>query len=89
MAINNSQNQMLPYDQQKLIACLLSAIPLSYLMTYIKNPKHLLLFTVLSSAVLQMVAFEWWILVLWLQQNIVYVICKLGPRAKIGRLVLI
>lgn len=80
---------MLPYDQQKLIGCLITAIPLCYSMTFIKSPKLLLLFTIVSSVLLQMIVFEWWILALWLQQNVVYLICKLGPRGKLGKIVLV
>lgn len=80
---------MFSYDQQKLIACLITAIPLSYIMTVLKKPTHLLAFTIVCSVILQSIVFEKWIILLWIQQNIVYVICKFGPRAKVGKIVFI
>lgn len=37
---------------------------------------------------LQLVVFEEWIVLLWMQQNVVYLMCRYGPRGRIGKFVL-
>lgn len=79
---------MLPEDQQKLVGCLLAAIPLCYLMTYMRNPRWLLAYSCGVSAILQVIVFREWIILLWIQQHLVYLICRFGPRAKVGSIVI-
>lgn len=49
---------MLPYDQLKLIACLMTAIPLSYLMGCLRRPALMLALTCTASIVMQVIVFE-------------------------------
>ncbi len=80
---------MFPDDQLRLLGCLLAAIPLSYVMTYIRSAKLLIAYSCMASAIMQVIVFERWILLLWLQQHIVYLICRFGPRSKAGAIVII
>lgn len=80
---------MLPYDQLKLIGCLMTAIPLSYMMSCLRKPALILALTCTVSIIMQILIFESWIVLLWAQQNVVFFLCKYGPRAKIGKIVLI
>lgn len=49
---------MLPEDQLRLIGCLLFAVPVSYLMTYIRKPAFLLLLTCSISVIMQVIVFR-------------------------------
>ncbi len=80
---------MLPQDQLKLIGCLLMSVPLSFTMSYIQKPAFLLMFTCTISIIMQMIVFRQQIILLWIQQNIVYFLCKFGPRKIIGKVIMI
>lgn len=81
---------MLTPDQIRLISCLLAAVPLSYLLSSLPpNPKKLILFNCFVSVIMQIIVFQAEAPMLWLQQAIVYLLCKYAPRRNIGNIVLI
>lgn len=80
---------MLPPDQQILIGCLLSAIPICYLTTYLKKPNQIILLSIAVSMTMQALVFGVWSLLLWTQQVAIYFMCKWLPSHNIGKTVLI
>lgn len=78
---------MLPPDQLRLISCLLISIPLSFFMSTIHKPSKLLSFTCIVTIIFHSYLFGFEALGLWLQQHIVYFICKFGPRKRAGFIV--
>lgn len=80
---------MLPPDQQLLIACLLSAIPICYSMTYINKSAIIIALSITISMTMQILVFSTWALLLWAQQLTIYAICKLFPRHMVGKVAFI
>lgn len=70
-----------------MVGCLIVAIPICYIMTYIKKSLHILLYIVIFSIILQVVVYGKYIVVIWIQQHIVYGICKYGRRKDVGKVV--
>lgn len=78
---------MLPEDQIKLISCMLISIPLSYILSTITSPNRLLAVSCISSALINLYLLEEGAIALWFQQQVVYALCRWGPRKWIGRIV--
>jgi hypothetical protein len=79
---------MLPEDQQRLVLSLTMSVILSFFIGKIKNPKIFVLASFLLTFIFQIYVFRWECLFLWVQQQIVYLLCKFGPRKNIGKIVL-
>lgn len=80
---------MLPPDQLRLVSCLILAIPISYLMSCLRQSKHIIMLTCSVSIIMQIVVFQYEAPLLWIQQHIVYFLCKYLKRSKVGKMVLL
>jgi hypothetical protein len=79
---------MLPEDQQRLVLSLTLSVILSFFIGKIKNAKMFVFASFLLTVAFQVYVFRWECIFLWVQQQIVYFLCKFGPRKKIGKIVL-
>lgn len=79
---------MLPEDQIRLITCLVLSVFISYFLSKIKTPNTFILTSFICTVVFQIYVFREEVILLWVQQAIVYLLCKYANRAKIGRIVL-
>ncbi len=79
---------MLPEDQLRLVICLVLSVFISYFLGKIKCPKKFTLASFIITFVFQLYVFRDEAFFLWIQQIIVYCICRWGPRQKLGKLVL-
>jgi hypothetical protein len=77
---------MLPEDQQRLVLSLTLSVILSFFIGKIKNAKMFVLASFLLTVAFQIYVFRWECIFLWVQQQIVYFLCKFGPRKKLERL---
>lgn len=66
---------------------MLISIPLSYMLSTITNSKRLLVVSCISSVLIHLYLLEEGALALWFQQQVVYALCRWGPRKWIGRIV--
>lgn len=80
---------MLPPDQLRLVICLIAAIPLSYAMSCLHKARPIIYLTCIVSVIMQIIVFQYEAPLLWIQQHIVYLICKYGKRSKVGKIVLL
>jgi hypothetical protein len=80
---------MLPEDQIRLITCLVLSVFISYFLSKIKTPNTFILTSFICTVVFQIYVFREEVILLWVQQAIVYLLCKYANRAKIGRIVLL
>lgn len=76
-------------EQATLICLLLSSIPLSYSLSIIKNKYLKLAISIVCSVLFQCIIFPTEKYILWVQQQIVYVLLRFGPRKNIGKIILI
>jgi lysophospholipid acyltransferase len=79
---------MLPEDQIRLITCLVLSFFISYALGMVKCPKKFILGSFLATLLFQSYVFRWEVIILWMQQQIVYLICRYANREKIGKIIL-
>lgn len=80
---------VLPNDQADLILIMLISIPLSYLLSLVYNKYLFLALTMALTISIQSILFptERWIL--WIQQQIVYLLVIFSPRKYVGHIVIV
>lgn len=68
---------------------MLTSIPISLVLSHLKNKYAILGVSILFSAIFQSFMFPTEKYYLWVQQQLVYFFLKFGPRKSIGKIVLI
>lgn len=82
-------SSLLGPEQAMLITLMLASIPISLLLSQLKNKYAILAISILFSALFQNFMFPTEKYFLWVQQQIVYLLLKFGPRKSIGKIILI
>jgi len=80
---------MLPEEQLRLVLSLILSVVISFFIGKVRNPKIFVLLSFLFTVSFQIYVFRWECLLLWLQQQIAYFLCKFCPRKKKGKIVLL
>lgn len=76
-------------DQATLIILMLTSIPLSFVLSLLKNKYLILSISIAFSAVFQCIMFPTEKYFLWVQQLIVYLLLRFGLRRIIGFIVIV
>ena len=75
-------------EQALLITLMLLSMPLSYLLSVLRNKYLILAVSIISSVIFQSLMFGGEKYILWAQQHVVYLILKFAPRNQVGMIVM-